>query len=196
MVIIQAKPTKYKDYTFRSQLEAQWAYYLDALRVKYIYERDTYIVVNKGERTWYKPDFYLPEQELWLEVKGEPITPEYSQMLLNFCEGMNQPLALVTNLPLTNPVDLYCFTEDSEKPMVRQASLVSTTDRLLLFFPFKGLYKDVGRTKEFHFTHTFKPNSQMKKAVGKAIARFRHEFVTDEKEKPHGEHHSHQDSKP
>ena len=35
---IQAKPTAYNGYLFRSKLEAKWAVFFDALRIPYVYE--------------------------------------------------------------------------------------------------------------------------------------------------------------
>lgn len=59
--------TTYKGYRFRSRLEARWAVFFDALGVKWQYEPQGY-VLESGEP--YLPDFYLPKQGMWVEVKG------------------------------------------------------------------------------------------------------------------------------
>lgn len=64
-------PTFYNGYLFRSRLEARWAVFFDRLGVKYQYERETWDV-----DPWYLPDFYLPEQECWVEIKGPTPTAE------------------------------------------------------------------------------------------------------------------------
>lgn len=59
--------THYNGYRFRSRLEARVAVFLDALGVKYYYEPEGYRL--RGG-TMYLPDFYLPDQDFFLEVKG------------------------------------------------------------------------------------------------------------------------------
>lgn len=57
----------YSSKIFRSRLEARWAIYLDLLRIDWDYEPSPYQV---GPKLNYLPDFYLPELQIWLEVKG------------------------------------------------------------------------------------------------------------------------------
>lgn len=57
----------YSGHIFRSRLEARWAVLLDLLEIDYDYEVCFYRV---GDGLTYLPDFYLPGQDLWLEVKG------------------------------------------------------------------------------------------------------------------------------
>jgi len=59
--------TEYNGYKFRSRIEARWAVFLDAMDIEYQYEPEGY-ELKSGER--YLPDFYLPEDKVWLEVKG------------------------------------------------------------------------------------------------------------------------------
>jgi hypothetical protein len=59
----------YSGRIFRSRLEARWAVFLDLLDVNWDYEPSFYQV---GEELFYLPDFYLPDHQLWLEVKGAP----------------------------------------------------------------------------------------------------------------------------
>lgn len=64
---IKAIPTKYKGIKFRSKLEAQWAKFMDRICMKWIYEPEGY---EFEDGTKYLPDFYLPDAEQYLEVKG------------------------------------------------------------------------------------------------------------------------------
>jgi hypothetical protein len=50
----------------RSKPEVQYAKMLDKAKVRWLYEYCTFVV---GNRTW-TPDFYLPERDLFVEVKG------------------------------------------------------------------------------------------------------------------------------
>ncbi len=65
--MIKAIETVYKGYRFRSRLEARWAVFFDALGVKWEYEEEGFIV---GDGIAYLPDFYLPNNQIWVEVKG------------------------------------------------------------------------------------------------------------------------------
>jgi hypothetical protein len=63
---IAAIPTQYKGITFRSRMEARWAVFMDAMGVPYEYEPEGF---QLGELR-YLPDFYLPLQDAFLEVKN------------------------------------------------------------------------------------------------------------------------------
>ena len=60
--------TEYNGYRFRSRLEARWAVFFDSLKIKYEYEQEGFQLPN-GKK--YLPDFYLPEEEYYIEVKGD-----------------------------------------------------------------------------------------------------------------------------
>jgi hypothetical protein len=62
--------TIYNGYRFRSRLEARWAVFFDCLKVKYEYEPEGFEI--NGTR--YLPDFWLPEQYFWVEIKGKEPT--------------------------------------------------------------------------------------------------------------------------
>lgn len=67
----RAITTRYKGYAFRSRLEARYAVYFDHLGIKWDYEPEGFELGN-GLR--YLPDFWLPELELWVEIK--PSAPD------------------------------------------------------------------------------------------------------------------------
>ncbi len=70
---MKAIETIYNGYRFRSRLEARWAVFFDTLGVKWEYEGEGYDLNG----TWYLPDFWLPEQECFIEIKGaEPSKEE------------------------------------------------------------------------------------------------------------------------
>lgn len=65
----QTKPPrwgKYKDINMRSSWEIAYAKWLDKKNIKWEYEPK---VFNLGFTT-YTPDFYLPEQQVYVEIKG------------------------------------------------------------------------------------------------------------------------------
>jgi len=69
--MIRAKPTRHNDKVFRSRLEARWAVFFDYLGIQYKYEPEWDEVVCDGFKMQYKPDFYLPKMDLWVEVKSK-----------------------------------------------------------------------------------------------------------------------------
>lgn len=64
---VLAVPTLYRGVKMRSKLETRWAAVLDAAGVVWLYEP---AVVDVGRHGLYLPDFWLPGQRTWLEVKG------------------------------------------------------------------------------------------------------------------------------
>lgn len=64
---MKAIQTEYRGYKFRSRLEARWAVFFDMLAIKYQYEAEGYELTNGKS---YLPDFYLPDYDMYVEVKG------------------------------------------------------------------------------------------------------------------------------
>ena len=68
---VQAIETTYAGHRFRSRLEARWAVFFDRLGVAWNYEPQGF-KIQGASGTWnWLPDFYLPELEVWVEVKGD-----------------------------------------------------------------------------------------------------------------------------
>lgn len=67
--------TNYAGYRFRSRLEARWAVALTARGIRWEYEKQGFHCTERltlGDETInYLPDFWLPEHNLFAEVKGE-----------------------------------------------------------------------------------------------------------------------------
>lgn len=64
---MKAIETIYNNYRFRSRLEARWAVFFDALHIEYRYEPEGFDLEKTGR---YLPDFWLPKQKCWIEIKG------------------------------------------------------------------------------------------------------------------------------
>lgn len=62
----RAIETRYDGYHFRSRQEARWAVFMNSLGVRYVYERQGY---DLGSNGFYLPDFWIPHQDCWLEIK-------------------------------------------------------------------------------------------------------------------------------
>lgn len=65
---VRAIETHYKGHRFRSRLEARWAVLFDSLNIAWDYEPEGYLV--GPNRRPYLPDFWLPKERIWVEVKG------------------------------------------------------------------------------------------------------------------------------
>ncbi len=93
-------PTEYDGHEFRSFLEANWAAFFNALRIPYEYEPYR---IELGDLT-YLPDFRLPQQRAWIEIKPTRIHAFPAQrkirrlaaatqgIVIVFCDGFREPL--------------------------------------------------------------------------------------------------------
>lgn len=97
---IKAIETQYKGYRFRSRLEARWAVFFDSLGVRWEYEKEGF---DLGKSGWYLPDFWLPDYQCWVEVKGEyspdfsPTSPGGKAIALEQMTG--NPVVIFTSIP-------------------------------------------------------------------------------------------------
>ena len=62
---IKAIETEYNGYRFRSRLEARWAVFFDSAGIRYEYEPEGF-ELSFGR---YLPDFYLPDYQVYVEIK-------------------------------------------------------------------------------------------------------------------------------
>ena len=71
--------TVFDGYRFRSRLEARWAVFFKTLGVSYEYEKEGFELGDAGR---YLPDFWLPRQQVWIEIKPTyPSEPERKKLL-------------------------------------------------------------------------------------------------------------------
>lgn len=87
MTTIKAIETTYKGHRFRSRLEARWAVFFDAMGIAWQYEAQGYElddrlqVLGITDAIYYLPDFWLPEFNLYAEVKGSLTDHELARTL-------------------------------------------------------------------------------------------------------------------
>jgi hypothetical protein len=70
--INEARPTRFDGILYRSQTEARWAVFLSYMDIEFKYEEEDFDL----DGVLYRPDFWLPKQNCWLEVKGALPTKE------------------------------------------------------------------------------------------------------------------------
>lgn len=88
--------TRYKGCRFRSRLEARWAVFFDAMHIEWEYEKEGY---NLGELGCYLPDFWLPQVNMWAEVKAKEFTPEERYKILDLAYGTHHPVLMLVGPP-------------------------------------------------------------------------------------------------
>lgn len=59
----------------RSGWEANYIRILNFLKIKWEYEPKIFVLTIDNKNVTYRPDFYLPEKGLWIEIKGFWYTP-------------------------------------------------------------------------------------------------------------------------
>jgi len=93
---IRPLETHYGGYRFRSRTEARWAVCFDTLGILWEYEREGFVA---SDGTCYLPDFWLPEQGIWIEVKGvAPTAPEKHKALM-LSIGDKHDVLMVVGVP-------------------------------------------------------------------------------------------------
>lgn len=102
---IKAIETHYNGYRFRSRLEARWAVFFDAAGIRYEYEPEGFTLQNG---LCYLPDFYLPDENIYVEVKP-PRKGAWKeiQKASHFVGNQIQCLLLLSNIPEYGPHVYY-----------------------------------------------------------------------------------------
>lgn len=99
---VEAIPTRYEGVRFRSSLEADWAFTFDDLGITWSYEP---VALRLGPRIGYRPDFYLPVQHVWCEVKGPSDVRiekprRLATVLIDDEFDQRQPLVVILRIPV------------------------------------------------------------------------------------------------
>jgi len=123
---IKAIDTFYNGNYYRSRLEARWSVFFDSLQIKYEYEPKGFDLGS----FWYLPDFYLPEYNLWIEIKNSSFQFKDNKCL-KFAELLkdkqflviagspylgNYVARLLTDIHIQNEDGLLALARRSKKP--------------------------------------------------------------------------------
>jgi hypothetical protein len=89
------KRTRYAGVLFRSFLESRWARAFDDAGIEWRYEPMRFFQGNRS----YLPDFWLPELDVWAEVK--PFVPSFGEHFLCklLCEHVQRPVYFLIGHP-------------------------------------------------------------------------------------------------
>ena len=97
--------TIYNGYRFRSRLEARWAVFFDTLDIKYEYEKEGF---DLGDGIYYLPDFWLPQVNMWAEVKPEKLTPPEMRKCNLLVDNTKFECLLLIGTPENKPYFATC----------------------------------------------------------------------------------------
>lgn len=102
LTMIKPKPTVYGGILYRTKIEANWAEFFDKNKIRHKYEPNK---VDLGIDT-YKPDFWLPEFGLWVEIKPYRQKVTHSRCYRLAIETRRHVL-LIQGQPRRHVVDLF-----------------------------------------------------------------------------------------
>jgi hypothetical protein len=92
---LRAIPTRHNGLLFRSRCEARWAVVFDKIGWDYQYEPESYRL-SCGP---YLPDFYLPDADVFFEVKASYPTSDELRKAENLCVAREKPVVISTGPP-------------------------------------------------------------------------------------------------
>lgn len=125
---IRAIETEYNGYRFRSRLEARWAVFFDTAKIKYEYEPEGF---TAGDGEEYLPDFYLPESDIYVEVKpNRPGAAEEVRRAINVMLNNRQVLIVLPDIPYDTSTNVWWF------PVFFHHPLCGSSGCRMTFLPF------------------------------------------------------------
>ena len=89
--IMKALDTVYRHYRFRSRTEARWAIFFDLMQIPFVYEKEGFDLNGM----YYLPDFWLPHQKVWAEVKSLDPTPEEIEKAIRLSALTQSPVVFL-----------------------------------------------------------------------------------------------------
>jgi hypothetical protein len=106
--MLKAIETCFDGYRFRSRLEARWAVFFKTLKVPFEYEKEGF---NLGRSGYYLPDFYLPNQKCWIEIKpnGKAVVDYYDPRYCVLAGESATPVLVVAGNPWPGEYEIYTF---------------------------------------------------------------------------------------
>jgi hypothetical protein len=69
----------YKGEKFHGTWELKFAQWLDSVKINWVRTKNKFQYNFDGKLRFYTPDFYLPDNDLYVEIKGYPVAKDYSK---------------------------------------------------------------------------------------------------------------------
>jgi len=103
--------SRYEGTWFKSKLEARWAVFFDSFNMKWKYESRGFFL--KKSNLYYLPDFYLPDLDVWWEVKPDEPGEVEQEKCSDLCEQTKSRVFVAFgDIPFPHPGDgisAYCW---------------------------------------------------------------------------------------
>ena len=96
---MKAIDTVYNGYKFRSRLEARWAVFFDEAGITWEYEKEGY---DLGDGVYYLPDFWLPQLDMFAEIKGTIPNKKEMEKAGVLSEQSRKIVGVLGNIPTAN----------------------------------------------------------------------------------------------
>ena len=135
MSVISAIETEYLGYKFRSRAEARWAVLFHTGGIRFTYEPEG---IKDGE-ILYLPDFYLPDFNMYVEVKPERpgFRDELKKPLQCVVDNKIQRLMILQDIPAETKCELWWypflyFHNGSEEAVAARCVIAPSIDKLII----------------------------------------------------------------
>jgi hypothetical protein len=121
---IKPKKIKYGSFRYNAILEARWAVFFDSLGIKYEYEPIYDEVETGGRVVYYKPDFYLNELDIFVEIKPSKPCEIENIKGAGWAKHINEIIVLFNLNPPTMELEngwLYDFPDIRKIPTINDS---------------------------------------------------------------------------
>ena len=75
----KSKIVSYNDIDFHGRWEVEFAKYLDNLQIDWVRNTDKFEYIFDNKVRYYTPDFYIPNIDLYIEIKGYPTEKDFTK---------------------------------------------------------------------------------------------------------------------
>lgn len=140
------QPAEYNGEYHDSQTQAAWAAYFTAAEMPYVTEPETFYI--KDFNTIYTPDFFLPEQDTYVEVKNGNINWMASFKIAMLARRTGKMGLLINGMP--HNMSLFCFGSESTNFPNGNEVFVQRKFADLYYYP-----KDIFATNVFESKQTY-----------------------------------------
>lgn len=115
--MVEAIETHYRGYKFRSRLEARWVVFFNHMAITFQYEPEGFKLTSG----WYLPDFWLPQVEMWAEVKQNTFDKHEYALAFELSESTGFPCLMLVGGPDFKPYKSVTVVEgvDESGKLVR-----------------------------------------------------------------------------
>jgi hypothetical protein len=110
---MRAKVVFHRGFHFRSITEARWAVFFEYLNVSYEYEKETF---KLEDGLYYLPDFWLPKQKVWIEIKGQPPKEEEKYKAVKLYAVTGKKVYILAGFPdvmrFSDPLEITDYVDE------------------------------------------------------------------------------------